>query len=355
MIFSWDGYQLKSISNGGGSSFSDLQYKYNADGLRTQKIIDGSLTEYILDEDRIVATKKGNNYVYFMYDDNGSPVGMNIGGTGENTAYYFIKNLQGDIVKVIDYLGNIAATYTYDAWGNPVTQTGIDSVLNNNIFRYRGYIYDKETGFYYLNSRYYDPNLGRFIGPDRQINSGILGANTFAYSENNPVNMSDHDGNASYKNSYYYNSRGGSYRVTTTISFWYGTKLTYNYYITKKGIVRFEFPLNNYWSVLWRGESKTLATAMYKVAKSINSNFLWGRSIGGIDVETKLHWAAYTMNIKRSSSEVADMGGTNSRKTGYDDNAWFFEGWNAASIVRKMNINNVWNVYSLIRDISRYF
>ena len=101
----------------------------------------------------------------------------------------------------------IVAEYTYDAWGNILSVTnssGTDisgnatHIANLNPLRYRGYVYDTETGFYYLQSRYYDPAVGRFVNGDGAIsgiNGPIIGYNQFAYSFNNPVNMDDENGN----------------------------------------------------------------------------------------------------------------------------------------------------------------
>ena len=108
--------------------------------------------------------------------------------------YLFEKNLQGDIVAVYDEYGFAAVTYTYDAWGN-VTETLYDTTSNGqyNSFRYRGYFYDEETGLYYLNSRYYDPAIGRFLNADVYVSTGtgFSGYNMFAYCDNNPVKYTD--------------------------------------------------------------------------------------------------------------------------------------------------------------------
>ena len=90
--------------------------------------------------------------------------------------------------------------YTYDAWGNILTQTDTSgrNLAKLNPFRYRGYVYDEETGLYYLQSRYYDPGVGRFINADSQLNQkdGILGYNMFAYCHNNPIMYSDPTGHS---------------------------------------------------------------------------------------------------------------------------------------------------------------
>ena len=91
--------------------------------------------------------------------------------------YWFEKNLQGDIVAVYNQAGTKLIAYTYDAWGNAsitYSNGGASTTATYNPFRYRGYYFDSESGFYYLNSRYYDPAIGRFISPD---DVSLLGAN----------------------------------------------------------------------------------------------------------------------------------------------------------------------------------
>ena len=101
-------------------------------------------------------------------------------------------------IAILDNAGNVVVTYTYDAWGNILSTT--DEYYNTlsvvNPLRYRGYVYDEETGLYYLQSRYYNPQWGRFISVDRYISTGqgILGCNMFAYSLNNPVVLQDPTG-----------------------------------------------------------------------------------------------------------------------------------------------------------------
>ena len=114
------------------------------------------------------------------------------------TTYYYATNIQGDVVAILNASGTAVVTYTYDAWGNILTTTGtLSSTLGtHNPLRYRGYVYDQETGLYYLQSRYYNPELGRFICADSLVSTGqgILGNNMFAYCLNNPVNLVDYDG-----------------------------------------------------------------------------------------------------------------------------------------------------------------
>ena len=107
-------------------------------------------------------------------------------------------NLQGDVVAILNSSGQVVVQYTYDAWGNPLSTTGslASTIGTLNPIRYRGYVYDTETGLYYLQSRYYDPELGRFINADAFVSTGqgLLGNNMFAYCGNNPVNYVDPSG-----------------------------------------------------------------------------------------------------------------------------------------------------------------
>ena len=110
--------------------------------------------------------------------------------------YFYRKNLQVDIIGIYDSCWNLLGLYEYDAWGNLLSQVGSE-ILNINPFRYRGYYYDAETGLYYLNSRYYDPEIGRFISPDSLDYlepETCNGLNLYAYCGNNPVMFFDPTG-----------------------------------------------------------------------------------------------------------------------------------------------------------------
>ena len=131
--------------------------------------------------------------MWFFYDSEGNRIGMIRNGY----AFYYMYNLQGDVIGLMDARnGRIVARYTYDAWGNCTVQNADGWITGDaNPFRYRGYYYDTETGLYYLNSRYYSPEFGRFISADGLIdNRGATSQNLFAYCHNNPVNYSDADG-----------------------------------------------------------------------------------------------------------------------------------------------------------------
>ena len=110
------------------------------------------------------------------------------------TTYYYIINLQGDVMYLVDANGVQVAAYDYDPYGKVITSTG--DLAEINPLRYRGYYYDTETGFYYLQSRYYDPEICRFINADSYActGRGLIGCNMFAYCNNTPVNYIDIDG-----------------------------------------------------------------------------------------------------------------------------------------------------------------
>ena len=131
----------------------------------------------------------------FFYDESGRPFAFNYTPEGSTpNTYYYILNLQGDVVQIIDEGGVLQAEYVYSPWGEIISAEG--DLAEVNPLRYRGYYYDSETGFYYLQSRYYDPENHRFINADSYASTGqgFLGVNMFAYCSNNPVNNFDNDG-----------------------------------------------------------------------------------------------------------------------------------------------------------------
>ena len=187
---SWEkGRQLKT--------FDSNSYTYNANGIRTSKTVGGIRHDYLLDGTKILQEDWGGNSIVPLYDNEDSVCGIAYNGT----PYYFQKNLQGDVIAITNANGEVVARYRYDAWGVPtitMDNTAIN-IATVNPFRYRGYYYDQETGLYYLQSRYYDPSVGRFVNADEVIflgaNGNTASYNLFAYCENNPINMVDLTGN----------------------------------------------------------------------------------------------------------------------------------------------------------------
>ena len=198
----WHGRQLISYTN--TDTEDEITFTYNDDGIRTSKTVNGIKHTYILSGSKIISESWGIHFCIYLYDESGSPIGMQYrtSSMAKDVFYtfWFEKNLQGDIVAVYNDSGVKLITYKYDAWGN-FTRTinnisGTNRSALYNPFAYRGYYYDSETSLYYLNSRYYDSNVGRFINADGyvNVNGDIIGFNMFAYCGNNPVNRVDHSG-----------------------------------------------------------------------------------------------------------------------------------------------------------------
>ena len=188
--FTWNGRELATATKRSTS----VSYKYGADGLRTQKTVGSTVYNYYYADGRLVRQTWGSNYMDFLYDESGNAYSFVYNGT----QYYYVRNLQGDVVKILNTSGTVVATYTYDAWGK-VTNSG-NVVGQYNPIRYRGYYYDTDTGFYYLQSRYYDPAIKRFINADDAsligVNGDFISLNLYSYCLNNPVMCSDESGYA---------------------------------------------------------------------------------------------------------------------------------------------------------------
>ena len=155
--------------------------------------------EYLTQSGKVVretiTTSMDTTTLDFFYDESGRPFAFNYTPEGSTpNTYYYILNLQGDVVQIIDEGGVPQAEYVYSPWGEIISAEG--DLAEINPLRYRGYYYDSETGFYYLQSRYYDPENHRFINADSYASTGqgFLGVNMFAYCSNNPVNNFDNDG-----------------------------------------------------------------------------------------------------------------------------------------------------------------
>lgn len=212
----WEGRQLSAAVVGG----TRYEYSYNTEGLRTKAIYrdvqsneifsifnyfwnNGKMTGYCVTEEDGTITAVLKNF----FDKTGDQIGyeMYLPDNNEYLRYFFEKNLQGDIIGVYNEEGQKVLTYCYDAWGNIayIMNKENNSILAQSLIAimytpitYRGYIYDPYTGLYYLQSRYYNPTYGRFLNADTteilEATQGTpLGANLFAYCNNNPVNMID--------------------------------------------------------------------------------------------------------------------------------------------------------------------
>ena len=192
----WEGGRLTKIADGSKT----YSYAYNGDGQRVSKTVNGTKTEYYYNGSILAGQKTGSNTLVFMYDSNGDPFGFKY----NNTEYYYVKNAQNDVTAITDSAGKVIANYYYDAWGKLLSVTDANgkaitastNVAIINPIRYRSYYYDTETGYYYLSSRYYSPDMCRFLNADEyvQTGQGMLDKNMFAYCENNPVVRADYNG-----------------------------------------------------------------------------------------------------------------------------------------------------------------
>ncbi len=195
----WYGRQLKTFIKNG----TTIAMTYDADGLRSTKQINGVKTEYQYVGDKLFYEKRGDgNSFYYFYDSYGKLSAIYHHVNGNKTAYHVVTNAQGDVIALYSWTGTKVAEYSYDAWGNCtiVSDTSSTHIATLNPFRYRSYYRDTDLGLYYLQSRYYDAEIGRFINADTTgllaVSSGeITDKNLFAYCDNNPVTRVDVTGN----------------------------------------------------------------------------------------------------------------------------------------------------------------
>ncbi len=196
--FTWEqGRQLASVTKGSKTA----SYTYDMSGVRSSKTVNGVSYEYTTLSGKITRMTWSGNAVDIVYDDAGRPYLLRYTPSGGATqTYYYVLNLQGDVVGLMNTSMQMVVKYSYDPWGKLTGTTATSAYValaQANPLRYRSYCYDIETGFYYLQTRYYDPAIARFINADGYLSTdveGLLSANMFAYCENNPVTNSDPTG-----------------------------------------------------------------------------------------------------------------------------------------------------------------
>ena len=186
----WRGKQLTGMTSGTDT----LSFEYDENGLRQRKTHNNISTDYFYNGSVLIGMQRGTDTLRFSYDAAGNAAAVDHNGT----YYYYLRNGQGDIVKILDGSGTTVVEYSYDSWGKQLSCTGtLATTLGAlNPFRYRGYVYDEETGFYYLKSRYYDPETCRFISADVYLSTGqgVIGHNCYVYCLDNPTNGYDSNG-----------------------------------------------------------------------------------------------------------------------------------------------------------------
>ncbi|WP_066149133.1 RHS repeat-associated core domain-containing protein [Anoxybacillus sp. P3H1B] len=185
--------QLVAITRKGESA-PFVTYKYDEDGRRIQKNVNGVVTNYHYQGDSLnvlyETDASGNVVQSYVYGENGQLLAMKKGGA----TYFYHYNAHGDVIALTDAQGNVVARYQYDTWGQLLSQSG--EMADENPYRYAGYQYDQETGLYYLIARYYHPTHGVFLSmdPDPGDSDDILTQNGYTYANNNPVMLVDPDG-----------------------------------------------------------------------------------------------------------------------------------------------------------------
>lgn len=215
-VLSWDGRQLTNIQiySETTTKFAEIWYTYNDQGLRVMQLVDSIVDgipdgqyRYVLSgslvASEIYSTRSGSTWVEqyqinYLFDYDGSLMGFKYCSGSTVTTYLYVTNLQGDIVKIVNLSGDALVEYSYDAYGNITSVTGTlaTTIGQKNSYRYRSYLFDSSTGFYYLSSRYFNPEIGRFINADGLLGEvgDIFSTNMYAYCSNNPVRYVDPSG-----------------------------------------------------------------------------------------------------------------------------------------------------------------
>jgi len=196
ITFTWqNGRELASCTKAG----TTITYTYDINGMRTSKDIEGVGTvNYVYENGKLLQMDYLGYIFTFSYSAGGTPIGFRFNNDGNISYYYYGLNSRGDVIALYNEAGTKIATYTYDAYGKFLSRTYTASNLsydntfavNNNPLRYRGYVYDTDTGFYYLQTRYYDPTTCRFVNLDNISYLGLSGFNSYnlySYCNNNPI------------------------------------------------------------------------------------------------------------------------------------------------------------------------
>jgi RHS repeat-associated protein len=348
--YEYEGRRLIGVNFG---TTLNTTYAYNNQGIRVYKSTDNHEYEYILDGDLVVIEIiDETDYIYYTYDVNNTLISMCYNGV----EYYYLSDTQGNIIGLMNQSGDIVVEYKYDAWGNIINWDDISSnpIARINPYRYRGYRYDEELNLYYLQSRYYDPSIGRFLSIDDTnylSDDTSSSMNLYTYAVNNPVMYIDRDGNfpvlisllaiavATYmtygavksyntsKDLGYsgwdlagYTASGliaGDYFVVRDNWDSISQNIIPGYNATDDPYINFDFTKNKYYSIFTAG--------LY--AKHLHSNYyVEGRTVLGMHIELQAHYVfdkvARPFGITNGNPAwlgAPDLNG--------DWTAWIFEGF----------------------------
>ena len=195
MAFAWAAGRLAQVTKDG----LQASYRYDHRGLRDEKTINGHTTRYIYEGHDLIA-ELGDDPVYYTYDGDFNLAGFEWQGQ----RYYYQYDILGDVIGIVNENGAQLCSYSYDLWGKLTGITGDVTLAERNPFRYRGYFYDTESGFYYLETRYYDPEVKRFLSYD-VLESFFYGSeedteSLFVYCGNDPMFFCDATGEKAYVN-----------------------------------------------------------------------------------------------------------------------------------------------------------
>ena len=192
--YSWTKGSLLEKVTGDGL---EAVYTYDASGIRTSKKVNGTTTEYLTAGGSVLSEKKNGVWQHYLYDGSGQLMAIRYKGAD----YYYIRNGLMTITGLVDANGTAVVNYFYDSWGNMLNITGsmAASLGKDNPYRFKGYYYDEETGMYYLKSRYYQPEICRFISADNEdvlidTHVDLANKNLYLYCDNNPILKADEEG-----------------------------------------------------------------------------------------------------------------------------------------------------------------
>ena len=189
--YSWTKGSLLEKVTGDGL---EAVYTYDASGIRTSKKVNGITTEYLTAGGSVLSEKKNGVWQHYLYDGSGQLTAIRYKGAD----YYYIRDGLMSITGLVDANGTAVVNYRYDSWGmlTGITGSMAGTLGKDNPYRFKGYYYDEETGMYYLKSRYYQPEICRFISADVYIATELNtnGSNMYSYCKNNPVMLMDSDG-----------------------------------------------------------------------------------------------------------------------------------------------------------------